>query len=189
MLHVWRISYKIRMTSFLLYQLCQAILFLLQFGMRLSSSAADSSAIFVYLIMYLLLWFNSTRHEKKNNYCRIHHLWIRQSVLNVDNVIVIAVTKTYLYCFITTLRWLLHIDAIHQASVRELMKYITFQGSSIVTGISSIGEHTTTAIPSTPSAMHTTGATGEVTSAGKHGRLDTLYIYRNTLEIRHNQFR
>ena len=27
---------------------------------------------------------------KKNNYCRIHHLWIRQSVLNVDNVIVIA---------------------------------------------------------------------------------------------------
>ena len=27
---------------------------------------------------------------KKNNNCRIHHLWIRQSVLNVDNVIVIA---------------------------------------------------------------------------------------------------
>ena len=27
---------------------------------------------------------------KKNNYCRMHHLWIRQSVLNVDNVIVIA---------------------------------------------------------------------------------------------------
>ena len=52
---------------------------------------------------------------KKNNYCRIHHLWIRQSVLNVHNVIVMAVTKTYLHCFITTLRWLLHVDALHQA--------------------------------------------------------------------------
>ena len=47
MLHVWSISYKISVASFLLYQLCQAILFLLQFGMRLSSSAADSSATFV----------------------------------------------------------------------------------------------------------------------------------------------
>ena len=46
------------------------------------------------------------------------------------------------------------------------------------TGISSIGNHTITAIPSTPSAMHTTGAAGEVTSAGKHGHLDTLYTYR-----------
>ena len=52
---------------------------------------------------------------KKNNYCRIHHLWIRQSVLNVDNVIVTAVTKTDLRYFIT-LRWLFHIDALHQAS-------------------------------------------------------------------------
>ena len=53
---------------------------------------------------------------KKSNYCRIHHLWIRQSVLNVHNIIVMAVTKTYLHCFITTLRWLLHSDALHQAS-------------------------------------------------------------------------
>ena len=50
--HVWSISYNISMASFLLYQLCQAILFLLQFGMRLSSSAADSSATFMYPIMY-----------------------------------------------------------------------------------------------------------------------------------------
>ena len=53
---------------------------------------------------------------KKNNYCRIHHLWTRQSVLNVHNIIVMAVTKTYLHWFITTLRWLLHSDALHQAS-------------------------------------------------------------------------
>ena len=57
------------------------------------------------------------------------------------------------------------------------------------TGISSIGDHTITAIPSTPSAMHTTGAAGEVTSDGKHGHLETFYKYRNTLQIRHNQFR
>ena len=35
-----------------------------------------------------MIYFHYT--WKKNNYCRIHHLWIRQSVLNVDNVIVIA---------------------------------------------------------------------------------------------------
>ena len=35
-----------------------------------------------------MIYFHNT--WKKNNYCRIHHLWIRQSVLNVDNVIVIA---------------------------------------------------------------------------------------------------
>ena len=57
------------------------------------------------------------------------------------------------------------------------------------TGISSIGDQTTSATPSTPSVMHTTGATSEVTSAGKHGRLDTLCLYGNTLEIQHNPFR
>ena len=35
-----------------------------------------------------MIYFHQT--WKKNNYCRIHHLWIRQSVLNVDNVIVIS---------------------------------------------------------------------------------------------------
>ena len=35
-----------------------------------------------------MIYFHYT--WKKNSYCRIHHLWIRQSVLNVDNVIVIA---------------------------------------------------------------------------------------------------
>ena len=56
------------------------------------------------------------QNKKQNSYCRIHQRWIWQSVLNVHDVIVMAVTKTYLHCFITTLRWLLHIDALHQAS-------------------------------------------------------------------------
>ena len=57
-------------------------------------------------------WFTSMRHEKWTiiaGYTCI--LSIRQYVLNVDNVIVIAVTKTYLHCFITTLLCLLHINA------------------------------------------------------------------------------
>ena len=33
-----------------------------------------------------------------------------------DKIIVMAATKTWLHCFITTLRWLLHIDALHEDS-------------------------------------------------------------------------
>ena len=67
---------------------------------------------FVWWFSFPTAWFTSIIHMidilKKTSYCRIHHLWIRQSVLNVHDVIVMDVTKTYLYCFITTLGWLLH---------------------------------------------------------------------------------
>ena len=45
-------------------------------------------------------------------------LWTKRALANKAKIrlVVIAVTKTYLYCFITTLRSLLHIDALHQAS-------------------------------------------------------------------------
>ena len=44
----------------------------------------------------------------------------------------IAVTKTYLYCFTTTLRWLLHIDALHQASACVLVKLAREHFNSLV---------------------------------------------------------
>ena len=69
-------------------------------------------------------WFTSIRHEKRTLLQDTAPL-NTAICFNVDNFIVIAVTKTYLYCFITTLRWLLHIDALHQASACGSMTLAT----------------------------------------------------------------
>ena len=53
-------------------------------------------------------------HMENERLVRIHHLWTRQSILNVHKIISRTVTKTSLHCLITTLRWLLRIDAPHQ---------------------------------------------------------------------------
>ena len=46
---------------------------------------------------------------------RMHNSWTRQSTLNVYNVIVKAVTKKPSgTIFITTMWWLIHMDALHQ---------------------------------------------------------------------------
>ena len=62
-----------------------------------------------------MIYFHYT--WKKNNYCRIHHLWIRQSVLNVDNVIVIAALLD------NNLAMTSPIDALHQGSACRILKW------------------------------------------------------------------
>ena len=89
-----------------------------------------------------MIYFHYT--WKKNNYCRIHHLWIRQSVLNVDNVIVIA-ALLYNNLAMTSPYWcppsrlcLLHDDSpqskqwpdkIHWSQVHSAVWYKTKFGS------------------------------------------------------------
>ena len=49
-------------------------------------------------------WFSDYHYSdmEQEQLFRIHHLWTRQSIFNVHNVIVMAVTKN-LHCFITSL--------------------------------------------------------------------------------------
>ena len=57
-------------------------------------------------------------HMEKEQLFRIQYLWIQQSILNVYNFIVMAVTKTFVRLIITTLRLLLHPNA--EASACEI---------------------------------------------------------------------
>ena len=56
----------------------------------------------------------NSRNFKFCHYCVIYSLL--KKIYKLLSRSVLVVTKTYVHCFVTTLQWLLHIDAFHQAS-------------------------------------------------------------------------